>query len=215
MDTALSRALAKGNQLAGAVSEVASPISNWTQQWTQSQPEDAEAEQKLLDSMKAVSADMLKETNDAIHDVEDFIKNINASLRERAEMDGDSTLKLKEKKEFKMVLREDCIPLNHLCQCLERVLLFGYKKNLYRPKKKLFRSSSCWSFLSDAISQCKTQCEQLATDFHLIQSIESLNDNGKMRAFLRQSLRSRLIPLYFKLILEQSEIIQFSAPRNV
>ena len=103
----------------------------------------------------------------------------------------------------KIVLRENCKALNYFCQCIERVLLFGYKK-------KFFRSSSLWSFICDSTSKCFPLCSQLSTDINLIKSIEVLNENGKTRAFLRQSLRSKAIPLYFKLILQQTDVIQLS-----
>ena len=136
---------------------------------------------------------MLKDIYEAILHIKDFIAKLHDTLP--AESESENAMKI--------ILREDCKALHHFCQCLERVLLFGYKK-------KFFRSASLWSFICDATAKCLPQCQQMATDFHLIQSIESLNDDGKMRAFLRQSLRSRLIPLYFKLILEQNEVIQLS-----
>ena len=166
--------------------------SNQITQWTQ-QKQVSDAQKKLAAKLKVEGANMLKDIYEAILHLKDFIAKLLDAMPSESES-ADST---------KIVLREDCQPLLYFCQCLERVLLFGYKK-------KFFRSASLWSFVCDAAAKCLPQCQQLATDFNLIQSIESLNDNGKMRAFLRQSLRSRLIPLYFKLILEQNEVIQLS-----
>ena len=108
----------------------------------------------------------------------------------------------------KIVVTEKCNAINYFCQCIERVLLFGFKK-------KLFRSSllSLWAFISDSTQKCFANSEQLQSDIALIKSINPLNDIGRVRAFLRQSFRSKSIPKYFELISQQTEIIQVSVQK--
>ena len=157
-------------------------------QWNEQQ----QKEQKQLErKLKLEGANMLKDIYESILHIKDYID----SLQKAITIDDRN----------KIVLREDCKALNYFCQCIERILLFGYKK-----KNFVFRQSSLWSFIYDATSKSFPICQQLATDINLIKSIEVLNDDGKTRAFLRQSLRSKAIPLYFKLMLQQNDIIQLS-----
>ena len=157
---------------------------NQISQWNEQQQKE---EKQLIRKLKLEGANMLKDIYESILHIKDYIDKLSKEIDENT----------------KIILREDCKALNYFCQCIERVLLFGYKK-----KNFVFRSSSLWSFIYDSTSKSFAICQQLATDINLIKSIEVLNDDGKTRAFLRQSLRSKTIPLYFKLMLQQTDVIQ-------
>eukprot|EP01084_Bolivina_argentea_P157906 275135_1 len=76
----------------------------------------------------------------------------------------------------KIVLTENCNAINYFCQCIERMLLFGFKKKIFR--------SSLWSFISESTAKCFENCQQLESDINLIKSISILNETGRLRAFL-------------------------------
>eukprot|EP01084_Bolivina_argentea_P261264 441438_1 len=166
---------------------------NQISQWSQLQ-QSSDSSKQLQTQLKLEGANMLKDIYEAILHIKDYCDKLRESI----------TISRKEteiSKDIKIVLREDCKPLNYFCQCVERVFLFGYKK-------KFFRSSSIWSFICDATNKSFHLSEQLQTDINLVKSIDVLNEDGKTKAFLRQALRSKLLPLYFKLILQQHEVIQ-------
>ena len=107
-----SKAVATGNQ-----------ISSWTAQWgSNKEAEDDEAHRIRVDQMKAESSSMLTELNDAIHDICDFIGKVHDELSEESESAKNGSLKI--------VLREDCKPLLHFCQCLDK------RRNRKKDKKK-------------------------------------------------------------------------------
>eukprot|EP01084_Bolivina_argentea_P011824 22136_1 len=122
--------------------------------------EEEKKEQKI--QLQSATTNALKDINESIVHILDFTKQ----LQNETNLDKS-----------KIVLRENCNTINYFCQCMERLLLFGFKKKMFRP--------NIWSFIDESTSKCFDNCAQLESDINLVKSIDILNDIGRLRAFLR------------------------------
>ena len=117
-------------------------------------------QKKLKRKLKTEGANMLKDIYESIQHIKDYINELQKATNKITKKNQQTKLSSSMPSEnvlitppsntnntTKIVLRENCKALNYFCQCIERVLLFGYKK-------KFFRSSSLWSFICDSTSKC-------------------------------------------------------------
>ena len=126
-------------------------------------------------SIKLEAANMLSECYQSMLNLLDLIKKLQEQLGNNSDI----------------ILRENCHALTYFLMCIERILLFGFKR-------KYFKNSSLWTFFMSSAIKSYHKCDKLENDIELIKSIETLNDIGKSRAFLRQALRSKMLHRYIR-----------------